>query len=314
MEFLKKFCNIQKYADNIDICSFQEDKNIEIPKEYFIAIIFQNIAYTGSSNYKKWFYNTYKNKNNQTIKRERRYSLDENIDFDICQTERKINKTESMETIYENFFYDNEPIYVYYLPFSNHILPYFEKYLDDFTSNIISKKIEKGKIKYFEKNNKVFVSFLFNKNIELSSDIYNLPLGKKTIKISRTIQDIWEELDNHHTLLTLINELLNNEEIIFVSHYKNSIFTDYIVYHISQLFSMKLKYCSIGSTNYFPDFFYKKLDKIVEYYHFGNYNKGNVKNYVDVNDKSTFNCCNYNPENYRKNLKRISIKILQDFS
>ena len=51
---------------------------------------------------------------------------------------------------------------------------------------------------------------------------------------------------------------------------------------------MKLKYCSIGSTNYFPDFFYKKLDKIVEYYHFGNYNKGNVKNYVDVNDKSTF--------------------------
>jgi len=302
MEFIEK------------ICTYNKDNNLSIPKECMIAIIFQNIAYTSSGNYKKWFYNTYKKNNNYIQKRERRYSLDENIDFDICLTERKISKTDSMETIYENFFLENEPIYVYYLPFPQEILPFFEKYIDYFNPNIQSKKINQGKIKYFENSNKIFISFMFDKNIELSNILFNFKIKKKIIKISKTIHDMWENIKTNPIFYNLINNLINYDEIIIISHYKNCIFTDYIIYNILQLFSINLIYCSILNPHYFPNSFYQKLDNITNFYNFGNDNKGPTKNFVEIYNNSSFICCNYTPNNYRKNLKHISIKILQNFS
>ena len=38
-----------------NFCTYEEDKEKIIPNFCIVAILFQNIAYTSSANYKKWF-------------------------------------------------------------------------------------------------------------------------------------------------------------------------------------------------------------------------------------------------------------------
>ena len=136
MENILSLCcknNIQK--------SPKKTKPTTLPEEGIIAIIFQNIAYTPTSNYRKWFFNTYKIKSTETIKRDRRYSLHEDIDYDTCLTDRKIQKNGSIDSLFEEMYLCKEPLDIYYIPFTQQLLPIFEKYIEYFDNNILSVKI-----------------------------------------------------------------------------------------------------------------------------------------------------------------------------
>ena len=169
MENLLYLCCKNKAQNAQNVQDTYVKPPIILPIEGIIAILFQNIAYTSTSNYRKWFYNTYKMKSYETKKRDRRYSLHEDIDYDVCMTDRHINrkiqKNGSIDSLLEEMYLCKEPLNIYYIPFTQQLLPIFDKHIEYFDNNIVSVKIPYGKIKFFEKNNLSFwdhLSFTVN--------------------------------------------------------------------------------------------------------------------------------------------------------
>lgn len=288
----------------MDFCFTKREKEkIIYPRELQVLILFQNIAYTSSKNYQKWFYNKYFIAENKVSKRERSYSLDSEIDFDECLTNRKINKSCSLETIFESYLDDF--IEEYYSSLPSELIPYFEENLEYFPKKIESLSFDNSKIKYFIYQNQIFISFMFPKNISLS---------KNKIKIdkflfSSTLIDIWENIKNNYSIFNFILNLISFDKIFIVSHYKNTIITDFIIYKLSR--NLDITYLSI-LPQYFNEInFYKELDYKINYYLFSNINQ-NTKKFIKMEDNCSF-CCGERI-NYRKNLKRNSIEILKFLS
>lgn len=290
--------------------------NSTIPEEGIIAIIFQNIAYTSTANYRKWFYNTYKIKYNETIKRDRRYSLHEDIDYNACLTERNIQKNGSLDSLFEEMYLCKEPLNIYYIPFTQKLLPLFEKHIEYFDNNIISIKIPYGKIKFFEKNNIFFITFLFEKTIELSH-IKNIPfsIGNKTIYIDEITEKIVNEFFNISQIYDIIKKMIISEKTIISAHSKNCVITDFIVYEFCQRVRTDLIYFSITPFLENSLILYKKINKKLTYYLIHHENPENISsNFIKIDTQSSIICglCQ-SPQNYRKNLKNITLEILHDF-
>jgi len=297
---------------------------LTLPIEGIIAILFQNIAYTSTSNYRKWFYNTYKIKSTETIKRDRRYSLHEDIDYDACMTDRymdrhmdrKIQKNGSIDSLLEEMYLCKEPLNIYYIPFTQQLLPIFDKHIEYFDNNIVSLKIPYGKIKFFEKNNLFFITFLFDKKIELSP-IKNIPfsIGKKKIYIDEITEKILNGFFNSTQISDIIKKMMMSEKTIISSHYKNCIFTDLIVYEFCQRIRNSIIYFSIAPILEYSNILYKKINKKLTYYLIHHENPENMSsNYIKIYSSYESICGScYSTHNYRKNLKNISLEILHDF-
>lgn len=237
-----------------------------LPEEGIIAIIFQNIAYTPTSNYRKWFFNTYKIKYNETVKRDRSYSLHEEIDYDECLTERNLQKNGSIDSLLEEMYLCKEPLDIYYIPFTQQLLPLFEMHIEYFDNNILSVKIPHGKIKFFEKNNLFFITFLFDKTIELSS-VKNIQyqVGKKIIYIDEITNTIILGALNIPIISDILRKMMMSEKTIISAHSKNCIFTDIIVYEFCKRVRTDIIYFSIAPSLKNSLILYKKINKKLTY-------------------------------------------------
>jgi hypothetical protein len=286
-----------------------------LPEEGIIAIIFQNIAYTPTSNYRKWFFNSYKIKSTETIKRDRRYSLHEDMDYDTCLTERKIQKNGSIDSLLEEMYLCKEPLDIYYIPFPHQLLPLFEKHIEYFDNNILSIKIPNGKIKLFEKNNIFFITFLFDKSIEISP-IKNIKyqVGKKIIYIDEITNSIILGVFNIPKIFDIIEKMMISEKIIITAHSKNCVFTDLIIYEFTERIKNEFVYFSISPVLENDPILYKKINKKLTYYliHYENLNISNNFIKIDTPFISICKLCK-EPQNYRKDLKNITLEILHDF-
>ena len=293
-----------------------KNKLSTLPIEGIIAIIFQNIAYTPTSNYRKWFFNTYKIKSKETIKRDRRYSIHEEIDYDSCLTDRKIQKNGSIDSLLEEMYLCKEPLDIYYIPFTQQLLPLFDKYIEYFDNNILSVKIPYGKIKLFEKNNIFFITFLFDKTIEFSS-VKNIryQVGKKIIYIDEITNSIIIGVLNIPKICDILEKMMISEKTIITAHSKNCIFTDIIVYEFSERIRTDMIYFSISPILENSPILYKKINKNLTYYLINHENPDNISdNFIKIDAPGGSICglCK-EPPNYRKNLKNISLEILHDF-
>ena len=287
-----------------------------LPEEGIIAIIFQNIAYTPTSNYRKWFFNTYKIKSTETIKRDRCYSLHEEIDYDTCLTERNLQKNGSLDSLLEEMYLCKEPLDIYYIPFPHQLLPLFEKHIEYFDNNILSVKIPHGKIKFFEKNNLFFITFLFNKTIEFSP-VKNIQyqVGKKIIYIDEIANSIILEVLNIPQISDILRKMMMSEKTIISAHSKNCVFTDLIIYEFSEHIRTDLIYFAIAPVLENSPILYKKINKKLTYYLIHHENPNNISsNFIKI-DSPPGRLCSLcqNPPNYRKNLKNITLEILHDF-
>ena len=294
----------------------EKSKHTILPEEGIIAIIFQNIAYTPNSNYRKWFFNTYKIKSTETIKRDRRYSLHEGIDYDECLTERNLQKNGSIDSLLEEMYLCKEPLDIFYIPFTHQLLPLFEMHIEYFDNNIMSVKIPHGKIKFFEKNNLFFITFLFDKTIELSS-VKNIryQVGKKIIYIDEITNLIILGFLNIPQILDIIQKMMMSEKTIITAHSKNCVFTDLIVYEFSERIRTDLIYFSIAPILENSPILYKKINKKLTYYLIHHENPNNISsNFIKIDSPSGRLCglCQ-EPQNFRKNLKNITLEILHDF-
>lgn len=293
-----------------------ENTNTIFPEDGIIAIIFQNIAYTPNSNYRKWFFNTYKIKSKETVKRDRSFSIHEEIDYDTCLTDRKIQKNGSIDSLLEEMYLCKEPIDIYYLPFTQELLPLFDKYIQYFDNNIISIKIPYGKIKFFEKNNIFFITFLFDKTIQISS-IKNIKyqVGKKLIYIDEITNSIIDGLLNIPQIYDILHKIMISEKTIITSHSKNCVFTDLIIYEFCKRVRTNIIYFSIAPILDHNPILYKKINNKITYYLIHYDNPNNISDhFVKIDAPSNFMCgmCQ-EPQNYRKNLKNITLEILHDF-
>jgi len=287
-----------------------------LSEEGIISIIFQNIAYTPTSNYRKWFFNTYKIKSYETIKRDRRYSLHEDIDYDTCLTERNLQKNGSIDSLLEEMYLCKEPLDIYYIPFPHQLLPLFEKHIEYFDNNILSVKIPHGKIKFFEKNSIFFITFLFDKTIELNS-VKNIryQIGNKIIYIDEITNSIILGVFNAPQIMDILQKIMISNKTIISSHSKNCIFTDLIVYEFSERILSGIIYISIAPILENSPILYKKINKKLTYYLIHHENPNNISsNFIKINSPSGRLCglCQ-EPQNYRKNLKNITLEILHDF-
>jgi hypothetical protein len=287
-----------------------------LPEEGIIAIIFQNIAYTPTSNYRKWFFNTYKIKSNETIKRDRSYSLHEEIDYDECLTERNLQKNGSIDSLLEEMYLCKEPLDIYYIPFPHQLLPLFETHIEYFDNNILSVKIPHGKIKFFEKNRLFFITFLFDKTIEFSL-IKNIPyeIGKKIIYIDEITNTIIMGVFNIPKITDILRKMMMSEKTIISAHSKNCIFTDIIVYEFCKRIRTDILYFSISPILENSRILYKKINKKLTYYLIHYENPNNISsNFIKIDSPMGRSCglCQ-DPPNYRKNLKNITMEILHDF-
>jgi hypothetical protein len=287
-----------------------------LPEEGIIAIIFQNIAYTPTSNYRKWFFNTYKIKSSETIKRDRRYSIQDEIDYDECHTERKIQKNGSIDSLLEEIYLCREPLDIYYIPFTQQLLPLFEKHIEYFDNNICSVKIPYGKIKFFEKNNIFFITFLFDKTIDLNP-LKNIryQVGKKIIYIDEITNSIILGVLNVPKIYDILEKIMMSEKTIISAHSKNCIFTDLIVYEFSERTKSDLIYFSILPILENNPILYKKINKNLTYYLIHYENPNNLSsNFIKIYSPN-LSICDFCKEsqNYRKNLKNITLEILHDF-
>lgn len=293
-----------------------KSKHTTLPEEGIIAIIFQNIAYTPTSNYRKWFFNTYKIKFTETIKRDRRYSLHEEIDYNECLTERNLQKNGSIDSLLEEMYLCKEPLDIFYIPFTHQLLPLFEMHIEYFDNNILSVKIPHGKIKFFEKNNIFFITFLFDKTIELSS-VKNIryQVGKKIIYIDEITNLIILGVLNIPQIFDIIQKMMMSEKTIITAHSKNCVFTDLIVYEFSERIRTDLIYFSIAPILENSPILYKKINKKLTYYLIHHENPNNISsNFIKIDSPSGRLCglCQ-EPQNFRKNLKNITLEILHDF-
>jgi hypothetical protein len=297
-------------------CKDRKSKHTTLSEEGIIAIIFQNIAYTPTSNYRKWFFNTYKIKFTETIKRDRRYSLHEEIDYNECLTERNLQKNGSIDSLLEEMYLCKEPLDIFYIPFTHQLLPLFEKNIEYFDNNILSVKIPHGKIKFFEKNNLFFITFLFDKTIELSS-VKNIryQVGKKIIYIDEITNSIILGVLNISQIYDILKKMMMSEKTIISAHSKNCVFTDLIVYEFSERIKADLIYFSIAPILENSPILYKKINKKLTYYLIHSENPNNISsNFIKI-DSSPGRLCGLcqEPQNFRKNLKNITLEILHDF-
>jgi hypothetical protein len=196
------------------------------------------------------------------------------------------------------------------------LLPIFDKHIEYFDNNIVSVKIPYGKIKFFEKNNIFFITFLFDKKIELSQ-IKNIPfeVGKKKIYIDVLTELIVNGFFNIPQICDIIKKMMMSEKIIISSHYKNCIFTDLIVYEFCQRIRNPIIYFSIAPIIEHSNILYNKINKKLTYYLINNENPENISsNFIKINE-SPESICSFckDPTNYRKNLKNITLEILHYF-
>ena len=294
----------------------RKSKPTTLSEEGIIAIIFLNIAYTPTSNYRKWFFNTYKIKSTETIKRDRRYSLHEDIDYDTCLTDRKIQKNGSIDSLFEEMYLCKEPLDIYYIPFTHQLLPLFDKKIEYFDNNIMSVKIPHGKIKFFEKNNLFFITFLFDKTIELSS-VKNIryQVGKKIIYIDEITDSIILGVLNISQIYDILKKMMMSEKTIISAHSKNCVFTDLIIYEFSERIRTDLIYFAIAPVLENSPILYKKINKKLTYYLIHHENPNNISsNFIKIDAQPSLICSLCYPlPNFRKNLKNISLEILHDF-
>jgi len=287
-----------------------------LPEEGIIAIIFQNIAYTPTSNYRKWFFNTYKIKSNETVKRDHSYSLHEEIDYDECLTERNLQKNGSVDSLLEEMYLCKEPLDIYYIPFPRQLLPLFEKHIEYFDNNILSLKIPYGKIKLFEKNSVFFITFLFDKTIELAF-VKNIKyqVGKKILYIDEITDKIISGCMNIPEISDILKKIMMSEKTIISAHSKNCVFADFIVYEFCQRVRSDLAYFAISPILENSPILLKKINKKLTYYLIHYENPNNISsNFIKINSPPGRFCglCQ-EPKNYRKNLKNITMEILHDF-
>jgi len=294
----------------------KKSKSPILPEEGIIAIIFQNIAYTPTSNYRKWFFNTYKIKSTETIKRDRRYSLHEEIDYDEALTDRKIQKNGSIDSLLEEMYLCKEPLDIYYIPFPHQLIPVFERHIEYFDNNILSVKIPFGKIKFFEKNNIFFITFLFDKTIELST-VKNIEykIGKKIIYNDDITDKIINGFLNIQEIYDILKKMMMCEKTIISSHSKNCLFTDFIVYKISKRVRTNIIYFAIAPILENNLILYKKINKKLTYYLINHENPNNISsNFIKIDAPPSLICSLCYPlPNFRKNLKNITLEVLHDF-
>ena len=294
----------------------KKSKHPILPEDGIIAIIFQNIAYTPTSNYRKWFFNTYKIKLHETIKRDRRYSLHEDIDYDTCLTARHLQKNGSIDSLLEEMYLCKEPLDIYYIPFPRQLLPLFEKHIEYFDNNILSIKIPYGKIKFFEKNSIFFITFLFDKTIELNP-VKNIKyeIGNKIIYIDEITDKIISGCVNIPEIFDILKKIMISEKTIISAHSKNCIFADFIVYEFCQRVRTDLAYFAISPILENSPILLKKINKKLNYYLIHYENPNNISsNFIKIDSPPGRLCglCQ-EPKNYRKNLKNITLEILHDF-
>jgi hypothetical protein len=209
-----------------------------------------------------------------------------------------------------------EPLDIYYIPFPHQLLPLFEMHIEYFDNNILSIKIPRGKIKFFEKNNLFFITFLFDKTIELSS-LKNIQyqVGKKIIYIDEITNSIILGVLNIPQICDIMQKMMISEKTIISAHSKNCIFADIIVYEFSERIKSELIYFSIAPILDNNPILYKKINKELTYYLIHHENPNNISdNFIKINSPNVSMCrlCQELP-NYRKNLKNITLEVLHNF-
>ena len=273
--------------------------------ELSVLLLFQNIAYTSSKNYQKWFYNRYQVRNGELTRRERSYSLDSEIDFDECVTSRNVTRSLSLETIYESA--TDDYISNYYTPLTAELVPYFESFVPFFQPAIRSITIQFNgclKLKYFTCDDQLFLTLMLPR----SHDVSNSTTKVGTFSFPTTLVDFWNALENNPTSHDLIDTLPLYGKVNIVSHYKNTFFTDYFVYKlVSQHRVSDVRYLSLLPDRLHEPKFYKFLDRQIDFTLFGEQSVP-IRGYRYV--ETCYETCCTNRSNYRRNLKRHSKRML----
>ena len=273
--------------------------------ELSVLLIFQNIAYTSSKNYQKWFYNRYQVRSGELTRRERSYSLDSEIDFDECFTYRNVAKPMLLETIYESA--TDDYINNYYTPLTSELVPYFESFAPFFQPTIRSITVQFDgclKLKSFVCDDQIFLTLMLPRSHSISS--ITTKIG--SFRFPTTLVDFWNALENNPDSHVLIDALPQYGKVNIVSHYKNTFFTDFFVYKlVSQYRPSDVRYLSILPDRFHEPKFYKFLDRQVDLTIFSERNV-QVRGYHSVD--TCYELCCTNRSNYRRNLKRHSKRIL----
>lgn len=277
MDYILKLCLPQQY-NNFPII----DKNILIN-----TLLFLNIAYTSSRNYKLWFSRNYFN---VMEPRERTTSLNYDIDFDICSTERK---NYSMESIYETYAEEN----FYYCPFPTYLFNYFIKNIDNFDNEIHNIYFDfhgKTKCKYMKKDDNIYITFIFSKD-----------LFKKNIK--KMLEDFWNIIQNNNDLFHTLFQLNKYHSIYICGHHYNSTFTDYLAYKLQTIYNSKI-FC-ISVKNQYPEQYLCNIENMI----YINNKKLNINNSIVIQDECDM-CCTKGNFSYRKDLKTLTYDILDKYN
>ncbi len=273
--------------------------------ELSVLLLFQNIAYTSSKNYQKWFYNRYQVRSGELTRRERSYSLDSEIDFDECFTYRPAARPLMLETIYESA--TDDYISNYYTPLTSELLPYFESFAPFFQPSITSVTVQFSgylKLKYFKCDDQIFLTIMLPRSHSISSE--STTVG--AFSFSNTLIEFWDALERNPTSRDLIDTLPHYGKVNIVSHYKNTFFTDFFVYKlVSQHRASDVRYLSLLPDKLHDDKFYKLLDRQVDLVLFSERSTP-IRSHYRI--ETCYETCCTNRSNYRRNLKRHSKRIL----
>lgn len=283
--------------------------NYTLSPEFTVLILFQNIAYTSSKNYQKWFYNNFHKHDGDFTLRERSYSLDSEIDFDECVTARNVSRTTSLETIYESA--TDDYISDYYSPLPNDLLIYFNNYINFFQPLIRSITFQfsgTAKLKCFINDNQLFLSVMLPRSCDIADETHSIG----TFAFSKTLTDFWNTLETNSQIFDLITTVPLYDKVNIVAHYRNTYFADFLVYKLVTKYRIaNIRYLSLLPDRFHDDWLYANLDSAVDMLIFSEYSV-NVKNYRKVN--TCYDSCCMSRANYRRNLKQHSKKILEDIA
>ena len=275
--------------------------------ELSVLLLFQNIAYTSSKNYQKWFYNRYQVRNGELTRRERSYSLDSEIDFDECFTYRNTARPLLLETIYESA--TDDYISNFYTPLTSDLVPYFSSFAPFFQPTIRSLTIQFNgctKLKYFTCDDQIFLTLMLPRSHSITGHSTNIG----TFTFPTTLVDFWNALEQNPASRELIDTLPDYGKVNIVSHYKNTFFTDFFVYKlVSQHRVSDVRYLSLLPDKLHEPKFYKFLDRQIDLTLFSERNVS-IKDYHPM--EICYETCCTNRSNYRRNLKRHSKKMLDE--
>lgn len=280
--------------------------------ELSVLLLFQNIAYTSSKNYQKWFYNNFQklDSDRDFSRRDRSYSLDSEIDFDECATARNVSRTTSLETIYESA--TDDYISDYYSPLPSDLVTYFVSFVGYFQPTIrsIPVKIDGGiaKLKYFITDEQLFISVMLPRTCEISSDKTSIC----SFSFSRTLAEFWTALETNPHSYDIIMTIPLYEKVNVVAHYRNTYFADFLVYKLATQFrTTNIRYLSLLPDMFHDDCLYMRLDTMADVTVFSEYSV-DIKKHLKVN--TCYDSCCMSRANYRRNLKRHSKKMLEDIA